>query len=160
DIQNATPSWYQGVVTDCLAVARCNGITVWGIRDSDSWRASQTPLLFDSSGNKKAAYTSVLTALNNGQPQSPPPSSPRTPSSSSSSSTPGTPGGCSASISLTQWNGGYVATVTVTAGSSTINGWTVSIPSAANVTNAWNTTRSGTNFSNVSYNGRVNAGTS
>ena len=63
-------------------------------------------------------------------------------------------------MSLNQWNGGYVATVTVTAGSSTINGWTVSIPQASGVTNAWNTARSGTNFSNVNYNGRVNAGQS
>jgi endo-1,4-beta-xylanase len=158
DIQGANPTWYANVVSDCLAVARCNGITVWGIRDSDSWRASQTPLLFDNNGNKKPAYNSVLTALNNGQP----PSSPGTPSSSSgsSSSSPGTPGGCSATVSLNQWNGGYVATVTVTAGSSTINGWTVSIPQAANITNSWSTTRNGTQFSNVGYNGRVDAGQS
>ncbi|MFC5060014.1 polysaccharide deacetylase family protein, partial [Saccharothrix xinjiangensis] len=57
---------YQGVVQACLAVTRCTGITVWGIRDSDSWRASGTPLLFDGSGNKKAAYNSVLAALNAG----------------------------------------------------------------------------------------------
>ncbi|TQM78337.1 endo-1,4-beta-xylanase [Saccharothrix saharensis] len=55
---------YQGVVQACLAVTRCTGITVWGIRDTDSWRASGTPLLFDGSGNKKAAYNSVLNALN------------------------------------------------------------------------------------------------
>jgi endo-1,4-beta-xylanase len=157
DIQGANPTWYANVVNDCLAVPRCNGITVWGIRDSDSWRAQQTPLLFDNGGNKKPAYNSVLAALNNGRPDDP--SSPGNPSSSSSSSQPPNPGGgCSATVSLNQWNGGYVATVRVTAGSSAINGWTVSIPSAANVTNVWNTSRSGTNFSNVGYNGRVAAG--
>ncbi|MFI7604458.1 endo-1,4-beta-xylanase [Micromonospora sp. NPDC049366] len=56
---------YAGVTRACLAVARCAGITVWGIRDSDSWR-SDNPLLFDRSGNKKAAYTATLDALNAG----------------------------------------------------------------------------------------------
>ncbi|MFN8073977.1 MAG: PHB depolymerase family esterase [Kineosporiaceae bacterium] len=54
---------YANVVNDCLSVPACKGITVWGIRDSDSWRASGTPLLFDNNGNKKAAYDSVLAAL-------------------------------------------------------------------------------------------------
>ncbi|MFC7248216.1 endo-1,4-beta-xylanase [Catellatospora aurea] len=67
---------YATVTNACLAVSRCNGITVWGIRDSDSWRTGQNPLLFDSSGNKKAAYTSTLNALNNGTPSSPAPSTP------------------------------------------------------------------------------------
>ncbi|MCR6649193.1 MAG: endo-1,4-beta-xylanase [Cellulomonas sp.] len=57
---------YAAVTNACLAVARCNGITVWGVRDSDSWRTGANPLLFDASGNKKAAYTSVLNALNAG----------------------------------------------------------------------------------------------
>jgi endo-1,4-beta-xylanase len=68
DVENADSrlDWWTGIVNDCLAVARCNGITVWGVRDSDSWRASQNPLLFNSSGQKKAAYTAVLNALNAG----------------------------------------------------------------------------------------------
>nr|WP_296073481.1 endo-1,4-beta-xylanase [uncultured Actinoplanes sp.] len=57
---------YAAVTNACLAVSRCTGITVWGIRDSDSWRTGENPLLFDSSGNKKAAYTAVLNALNAG----------------------------------------------------------------------------------------------
>jgi endo-1,4-beta-xylanase len=59
---------YASVVRSCLAVARCTGITVWGIRDSDSWRTGQNPLLFDASGNKKPAYNAVLTELNAGNP--------------------------------------------------------------------------------------------
>ncbi|MEU0558956.1 endo-1,4-beta-xylanase [Dactylosporangium sp. NPDC006015] len=57
---------YATVVRSCLAVSRCTGITVWGIRDSDSWRTGENPLLFTASGAKKAAYTSTLNALNAG----------------------------------------------------------------------------------------------
>jgi endo-1,4-beta-xylanase len=57
---------FAAVTNACLAVSRCTGITVWGIRDSDSWRTGANPLLFDASGNKKAAYTAVLNALNAG----------------------------------------------------------------------------------------------
>ncbi|MEU4335420.1 endo-1,4-beta-xylanase [Micromonospora lupini] len=66
---------YGAVTRACLAVARCAGITTWGVRDSDSWRGSDNALLFDGSGNKKAAYTSVLNALNGGStnPTTPPP---------------------------------------------------------------------------------------
>ena len=65
--QGASQATIYGTVTKaCLAVPRCTGITVWGIRDTDSWRTGENPLLFDSSGNQKAAYTSVLNALNAG----------------------------------------------------------------------------------------------
>ncbi|MET9079892.1 non-reducing end alpha-L-arabinofuranosidase family hydrolase [Streptomyces sp. NPDC004232] len=63
DIAQASPTAYANTVQDCLNVARCTGITVWGIRDSDSWRTGENPLLFDGSGNKKPAYSAVLTAL-------------------------------------------------------------------------------------------------
>ncbi|MFN8077911.1 MAG: non-reducing end alpha-L-arabinofuranosidase family hydrolase [Kineosporiaceae bacterium] len=65
DINGGNSSWWQGVVTDCLAVTRCAGITVWGVRDSDSWLGSSTnALLFTSSGGAKSQYTTVLNALN------------------------------------------------------------------------------------------------
>ena len=68
---------YGAVTRACLAVSRCTGLTTWGVRDSDSWRGSDNALLFDGNGNKKAAYTSVLNALNAGSnPTTPPPGSP------------------------------------------------------------------------------------
>ncbi|WP_309112544.1 endo-1,4-beta-xylanase [Saccharothrix sp.] len=64
DIKDAPSSAYANTVQTCLNVSRCTGITVWGIRDSDSWRVREKPLLFDGSGNKKAAYGAVLATLN------------------------------------------------------------------------------------------------
>ncbi|MER6323720.1 endo-1,4-beta-xylanase [Streptomyces coelicoflavus] len=73
DIQGASPTTYANVVNDCLAVSRCLGITVWGVRDSDSWRSEHTPLLFNNDGSKKAAYSAVLNALNDGDTSEPEP---------------------------------------------------------------------------------------
>jgi len=162
---------YANVVKACLNVSRCAGITVWGIRDSDSWHTGENPLLFDGNGNKKAAYNSTLSALNGpgstvSTPpvSSPPVSSP--PVSPAPSTSPGgnTGNGCSATVSLNQWDGGFVATIRVTAGSGAINGWTVNltVPSGATITGGWNANRSGDSgavrFTNVSYNGQVGAG--
>ncbi|MEU4114206.1 non-reducing end alpha-L-arabinofuranosidase family hydrolase [Kitasatospora sp. NPDC028055] len=63
DIAQAPATAYAGAVQSCLNVARCTGITVWGIRDSDSWRTGENPLLFDNNGNRKPAYTDVLATL-------------------------------------------------------------------------------------------------
>ena len=93
------------------------------------------------------------------QPSSPPPTSPPP-----SSPPPGTPG-CSAVYSVQgQWNGGFVANVSVTAGTAALNGWrvTLSLPGGASVTSLWNAVRSGTSgtitVTNQSYNGRLTAG--
>jgi lysophospholipase L1-like esterase len=93
---------------------------------------------------------------------------PGTPSPGQSSPTPSSPSpspaGCAATVSLNQWQGGFVATVRVTAGSTAINGWAVSLtlPSGAIISNAWNARRSGdtgtVRFTNMDYNGRVGAG--
>ncbi len=66
DVTQASTTQYAGLTQACMNVPRCVGITVWGVRDSDSWRSGETPLLFDGSGNKKPAYTSVLNVLNTG----------------------------------------------------------------------------------------------
>lgn len=63
DIQNASGSDWQNVVKSCMDQKNCVGITVWGVRDQDSWRPNGNPLLFDSSFNKKAAYNTVLAAI-------------------------------------------------------------------------------------------------
>ncbi|MFD5831433.1 endo-1,4-beta-xylanase [Lentzea sp. NPDC060358] len=165
DIEGSGSSQAQkfGTVTKaCLAVSRCTGITVWGIRDSDSWRASGTPLLFDSSGNKKAAYNSTLDALNAGGTGPDPTSTTTTTTTTTTSNDPGT-GACSATVSLNQWNEGFVATVKVTAGSSALNGWSVTTTvSNATVTSSWSANRSGNSgsvtFTNVDYNANVPAG--
>jgi endo-1,4-beta-xylanase len=149
---------YSTVTKACLAVSRCTGITVWGIRDTDSWRTGANPLLFDGSGNKKAAYTAVLNALNAGGTTNPTTNPPVT------STPPPSGSGCSATVSLNSWNGGYVASVKVTAGSSAVNGWTVGVtlPSGGAITGAWSATNTGTSgtvsFRSVDYNRQIPAG--
>ncbi|WP_439660253.1 endo-1,4-beta-xylanase [Lentzea sp. HUAS TT2] len=124
---------YQGVTQACLSVARCTGITVWGIRDSDSWRASGTPLLFDGGGNKKAAYTSVLNVLNSGT--NPGPTS--TTTTTTTSSNPGG-GGCTATYSEGEkWSDRFNGNVTVTG----TDNWivTVTVSSPQRIIATWNT---------------------
>jgi endo-1,4-beta-xylanase len=66
DIAQAPSTGYANTVQACMNVPRCTGITTWGIRDSDSWRAGENPLLFDRGGNKKPAYDAALAVLNAG----------------------------------------------------------------------------------------------
>jgi endo-1,4-beta-xylanase len=160
-------SIYTTVTRACLAVARCTGITVWGIRDTDSWRTGANPLLFDGSGNKKAAYTAVLNALNAGGTTPPPTTPPVTPPTTPPVTPPTTPpagNGCTAGVSLNSWNGGYVATVRVSAGSAAVSGWTIglTLPSGSAVTGVWSATNTATtgavSFRNVDYNAQIPAG--
>ncbi|MFD6665607.1 non-reducing end alpha-L-arabinofuranosidase family hydrolase [Micromonospora chalcea] len=78
DVTNSSTSQYAGLTQACINVPRCIGITVWGVRDSDSWRSGESPLLFDGGGNKKAAYNSVLNVLNAAAPTSGPTTTPTT----------------------------------------------------------------------------------
>ncbi|WP_238007445.1 PHB depolymerase family esterase [Dactylosporangium sp. AC04546] len=114
----------------------------------------------------QAAMAIEFFGLTGSGPTSPPPSS-SSPSPSASASpsnpNPGT-GGCTATVAINQWQGGFVATVRVTAGSSGTNSWSVrlTLPSGATISNAWNTNRTANTgavtFTNVTYNGKINAG--
>ncbi|GAA1762530.1 endo-1,4-beta-xylanase [Luedemannella helvata] len=165
-------SGYASVVNACLAVARCTGITVWGIRDSDSWRTGQNPLLFDASGNKKAAYTSTLNALNAGgtQVSNPPttaaPVTTRPATTSQAPVTSANPqgGACRVAYGVNAWNSGLTTEITITNTSGTaINGWSLvfTLPSGQVITSGWNASYSPTSGQvtarNVDYNGALPA---
>ncbi|MFI5898093.1 endo-1,4-beta-xylanase, partial [Actinoplanes sp. NPDC051513] len=179
DVTNASTSQYAGLTQACMNVPRCIGITTWGIRDSDSWRGSENPLLFDRNSNPKAAYTSVLNALNAASttvpgtstpPSTPVSTPPSTPTSTPPSTPPvtGQPGTCTATYRMVStWGGGYQGEVTVANnGAATLNGWTVQLTLAGGQTiaNVWNGTNTGTSGTisvrNAAYNGSVGANAS
>ncbi|MCG5458255.1 cellulose binding domain-containing protein [Micromonospora sp. PSH03] len=100
--------------------------------------------------------------LDDGTP--PPTTSPPTTPPPTTPPPTGTPG-CTAAYSVQdQWNGGFVANVSVTAGTTALTGWrvTLTLPSGASVSSLWNGVSSGTSgtitVANQSYNGRLAAG--
>ncbi len=89
---------------------------------------------------------------------SPTPTMPVTPSPSPTTPGPTPTGGCTATVSVVStWQGGYQATVTVTAGASAITGWKATVDGAT-ITQAWNGTASGSTITSAGWNGALAAG--
>jgi endo-1,4-beta-xylanase len=61
---------FRFVVTACIQVPRCVGITVWGASDAHSWIPEFMPgygdaLLFDRRGDPKPAYAAAIEVFRN-----------------------------------------------------------------------------------------------
>ena len=119
---------FSTVVSDCLQVSRCVGVSQWGVGDADSWIPSAfsgygAATMFDQNYQPKPAYNAVVTALGG------------------SNGGGGGGGSCSATYKETQqWNGVFNGQVTITAGSSAISSWTstVTLGSGQVISATWN----------------------
>lgn len=160
---------YQRVVELCAKLADCSGVTVWGLRDGDSWvpgtfPGTGAPLLFNDDYSKKPAYTAVLNALG-GDGTGEPTTTPAT-SDPATTSPPPTGSGCTATLSVSSpWNTGATYSATVKANQN-LSGWKVTWtwPGSERISNAWSVTGSLTGATvsgaNETYNGTLAAGQS
>jgi len=82
-------TYYRNVVSACLAVQACAGITIWGITDKYSWvpdtfSGEGAALPWDANYTAKPAYTAIHDTLDDGSgpgpgPDTTPPTTPGTP---------------------------------------------------------------------------------
>lgn len=105
-----------------------------------------------------------------GSPSATGPTSPQSPSGTPPTTTPPTTtppasGACRIGYSVSAWNSGLTANITITnTGTNAISGWTLAfaLPSGQSITSGWNATYTGSSGSvtarNVSYNGDIGAG--
>ena len=170
---------YKKVFQICLAVSRCQGVTIWGITDKYSWvpgvfSGQGAALVWDDNYAKKPAYNAIASAFGGITPTAPrrsptPPSRPRRSRRHRRSPRHGHPArrrpAARCTYVVNQWNTGFTANVTVkNTSSSAINGWTLtfSFPSGQTVTQAWSsvTTQSGSavTVKNAAWNGSIPAG--
>jgi endo-1,4-beta-xylanase len=161
---------YQRVVEICAKLADCSGVTVWGLRDGDSWvpgtfPGTGAPLLFNDDYSKKPAYTAVLNALG-GDGTGNPTTTPATSDPATTTSPPPTGSGCTATLSVSSpWSTGATYAATVKANQN-LSGWKVTWtwPGSERISNAWSIqgtlTGATVSGSNVAYNGSLSAGQS
>jgi GH35 family endo-1,4-beta-xylanase len=89
----AQATYYKNIMNEILTKggSAITAVVVWGIQDDQSWRKAKKPLLFDASGNKKAAYNELVKLIPEsewGKPNSNTSSSSSVAKSSSSSAAP------------------------------------------------------------------------
>ncbi|GAB7041976.1 MULTISPECIES: endo-1,4-beta-xylanase [Catenuloplanes] len=159
---------YQKVFTACTNVARCTGVTVWGITDRYSWVPDVFPgygaaLIWDDNYARKPAYDGAAAGFG-GTVGTPTPTA-TTGSPTPGPTTPGPSGGCAVTYGVNQWNTGFTANVTVrNAGGSAINGWTLrwAYTGGQTVTQSWSSsvTQSGAEVTatNAAWNGSIPVG--
>jgi endo-1,4-beta-xylanase len=123
---------FSTVVSDCLQVSRCVGVSQWAVGDADSWIPGAfsgygAATMFDQNYQPKPAYNAVVAALGG-------------------SGGGGGGGSCTARYQETQqWTGGFNGQVTITAGGTAISSWTSTVtlaPSGQVMTATWNGTPS------------------
>ena len=158
---------YSTVVSDCLAVTRCVGVSQWGVGDADSWIPGTfsgygAATMYDQNYQPKPAYNAAVSAL--GGTASSSSSTPTTPTSTPTSGGGGS-GACTVTDAVNAWNTGLTQNITVTnTGSAAVNGWSLAftLASGQTVTNSWNATISPTSgqvtATNVSYNAAIAPG--
>ena len=58
----AQATYYKNIMNEILTKGgtAITAVVIWGIRDDQSWRKARKPLVFDASGNKKAAYNELV----------------------------------------------------------------------------------------------------
>ncbi|THV27342.1 endo-1,4-beta-xylanase [Glycomyces paridis] len=156
---------YERVVSICAELADCSGVTVWGLRDADSWVPGVfpgygAPLLFDDNFGKKPAYNAVLEALGGDGSEEPTTTDPGT-----TTPPPTGDGDCTAEIDVVNdWGSGWQGNVLITADNGAVNGWTLTWtwPSGQSITSSWNATvtssGSSVTASDVGWNANIAAG--
>ncbi|MET8540308.1 endo-1,4-beta-xylanase [Kitasatospora sp. NPDC004799] len=163
---------YASVITTCLAVRGCVGITQWGVGDGDSWIPGTFPgygaaTLYDNNYQAKPAYAASAAALGSGAATPTPTPSTPGPTPTPTPSTPGPAVSCAVTGSVSSWDTGLVENLTVTnTGSTAVNGWKLAfdLPAGQSVTSAWSAvidpSAGRVTAGNVEYNGTIAPGAS
>ncbi|MFC0439876.1 endo-1,4-beta-xylanase [Kutzneria buriramensis] len=150
---------YAAVVSNCLAVSHCVGVSQWGVGDADSWIPGAFPgqgaaTMYDNNYQPKPAYNATATALGGSTTTTTTTTPPPPPNST-----------CTVTDSVNAWNTGLTESITITnTGTAPINGWSLAFTLAGGqtITSAWNASISPASgqvtAKNVDYNGSVAPG--